>query len=125
MATVVKAHVAIKPGSNVYETKWEGLNTIDQDGDPIEFPGAAERSVHVFGTFDGMTVTLEGSNEPGVDGAAPVGANWAALHDVVGDAISFTTKGVAVIAENVRWIRPVSTGGTSPDVDVILLSKAT
>ena len=73
----------------------------------------------MFGTFNAATVTIKGSNQdtPTV---------WATMHDAAGDLLSFTGAGIAVIAENVRHMRPkIVNGDGSTDVDVAVISRST
>ncbi len=101
-----------------YSLTWEGLLSGD-DGQAASIPGASDKAVHVFGTFGGTSVAMEGSNE-----VTP--SNWAALHDANGDAIAISALGAEVIVENMRHIRPNLTGGNgTTDISVIVLAKST
>ena len=97
---------------------WANLLTADGVGLPISAPGSADASVHVFGTFGGSAVTIEGSNE-----VTPT--NWVTLNDPIGDPLSFAAAGIQSIAENPLHIRAVLTGGTSADVSVHILKRNT
>ena len=101
-----------------YRFVWETLTESILDGGAVSIPGASDRSVQVMGTFGGTTVTIQGSNErtPTV---------WATLHDVNGDALTFTSAGIEVVAENTTHIRPLLAGGAGVDVDVIMLVRST
>jgi hypothetical protein len=72
--------------------------------------------VHVTGTFSvGGTVVLEGSND---------GTNYSTLTDLTGTAISKTSAGVSVVAENPRFIRPhVTAGDGSTSLTVTVFGK--
>lgn len=80
------------------------LTSSDQEGEVLSQPGAADRTVHLFGEFDGATVVLEGSNDP-------TGVSFSTMHDVAGSILSFTGAGIALVAENPLFIRPRSSGG--------------
>jgi hypothetical protein len=102
---------------NTSLAKWE-LTTADPTGSKIARPGAADRSVQVFGTFGGATVRIEGS----LDG----GTNWAPVHDPGGVAVTFTAAGLNAISENVGELRAVlSPAGTDAAVTVLILSRST
>lgn len=78
--------------------------------DAASFPIASDRTMTVSGTFDGATVTLQGSND---------GVNYFALRDIFGAAISFAVAGICVIAENPVYVKPVMTGaGGSTSISV-------
>lgn len=97
---------------------WENLLTADGVGEPATAPGGADASVHVFGAFNGASVTIEGSNEL-------VPTDWQPLSDHIGDLLTFTSTGLRAIAENTLHVRPVLTGGASSDVTVLILRRKT
>ena len=85
-------------------------------------PGAADRTIHVFGAFDGATVELVGNNKviPEKD--------WVGLHDAWGNLLQFTQRDNAmqIVAENPAHIRPVLRGGGEhAEVYVIIISRRT
>ena len=88
----------------------------DDDGAPIRFAGAADRTMQVCGTFGGATVGMQGSLD---------GTNWAALTDPQGNAVSKTAAALEALTELVRFVRPVVTGGTGTDVTVMLFMRPT
>jgi hypothetical protein len=71
----------------------------------------ADRSVQVQGTFGGATITIQGSND---------GTNWHTLNDFEGDALSFTSAGLRMIAEPTAYIKPVTAGGSSSSVVITI-----
>jgi hypothetical protein len=94
---------------------WDGLNETDTDGAPIAIPALADRTVQVVGDFGGAaSVAIHGSLD---------GVNYVALSDLAGDTIAITSAGIAVVQENVAYIKPVVTGGTSVDLDVFILAR--
>lgn len=90
------------PG-NGHSAAWS-LTQANADGTPFSQVGAADRTIHVFGTWDGATVTIQGSNED----TDPT--HWASLHDVSGSVAAFTSDGILLLAENPIHIRPLATG---------------
>jgi len=100
--------------SRITVATWE-LATGD-DGAPIRYAGAADRTVQVFGTFGGATIGMQGSLD---------GINWAPLTDAQGNAIAMTAAGLEAITELVRFTRPVVTGGSGTSVTVMLLMRQT
>ena len=98
---------------------WSLLTTGDT-GSPWELLSAADKTVQIFGDFGaGATVTLQGSNDPRVL-TAPSSAVWFSLTDPQANAIEKTAAAGEAILENPRWIRPSVTGGTNPDLTVII-----
>lgn len=95
---------------------WE-LTQGDAEGEWAENAGASDRTVQIFGTFGGATVTIEGSN------LQPTAAT---LHSYTGAELVFVSAGIAAIAENPQAIRPVISGATgATNLSVILLSRST
>ena len=92
----------------------------NEDGDPLSHVGAADRTVHIFGTFSGgPTITLQGSNDPTL-----AAGSWATLHDLAGAEIVATGITIAMLAENPEFIRPILSGGDgSTAVNINILSK--
>lgn len=81
---------------------WTGLLNGDT-GAPYEGADFADRTMQIAGTFGvGGSMTLEGSND---------NANFVALTDPQGNAITKTAAGLEVIEENPRYIRPNVTAG--------------
>lgn len=120
MATVNYARTEVLSDVHVY--LWETITNGD-DGDALESPGAADRSIQVIGTFGtGGSVTLEGSNLP----SPSVDADWFTLTDPLGNDLTFTAAGGKQIGEVTRHIRPHCTAGDgSTDLDVYVCSRNT
>lgn len=98
---------------------WETLTT-DDVGQPWQLVHYSDKTVQIFGDFgSGATVLMQGSNDPRVI-SDPDNAVWFSLTDAQGNAISKTALAGETILENPRWIRPYVSGGTSPDIDVII-----
>lgn len=103
-------------GAGLTRVKW--VLAQNDDGAPYPLSGAADKSVHVFGTPDSGTLTMQGSNE-----AVP--ANYSPLHDGEGNNIAFTAAGIEAIAENTAHIRPIITGASALcALTCIVLAKA-
>ena len=115
MATITgNSGVYNSGGTNIYITTWTPLAGADI-GDAVEKFGAADRSVQIFGAFDGATMTWQGSND---------GSTFATLHDPQGADLAFTAAGILAVSEVTRYMRPsVSGGGGSCALTVILSSK--
>ena len=88
---------------DIIETVWSGLLVTD-GGSWVSLEKFCRATYHVFGTFGGATVTLQGSNE-----TTP--ANPFALTDQAGAALSFTATGGRPSIPAPRWVRPFVTGG--------------
>ena len=105
-----------QPGASFLHT-WI-LTTADATGDAISFPGASDRTVQfVAATAGSATVILEGSMDD---------VTYFTLTDGQGNAISFTTSGGEMVAENVLFYRPrLSVGGSGADWTARMLSRST
>lgn len=111
MATVAKSISRIDTFlDDAHVITWTPLTTTNADGEAIEMPGSADRSIQFTGTFGtGGTIVLQGSNL-----AAPVAgtdADWFTLTDPQGNAISKTAAGGEMVTELTRWIRAKVTAG--------------
>lgn len=113
MATITP--VATVKDGRTHNLLWETMGIADT-GASFEIPGAADKTVTVTGTFGSATVTLEGSNDDAI---------WFPLTDLQGADIALTVAGMKLIVENPRFIRPITSGGTGTDVDVIVLARST
>lgn len=114
MATVSYALDDTAPG-HVITATWV-LGNADS-GVAIQAPDAADRSIQLFGTFGSATVVVEGSNEI-------VPTTYATLNDAAGNALSKTSAGVFFVAEDVRWLRVRSSGGSGSAITCILLARS-
>lgn len=100
--------------------KSEAGEAQDVDGQTAFSKGVAVHrpniSVAVFGTFDTVTATIEGSYDGGV--------TWIPLKDINGAAVSFTANGVAQIGtvpEKIRYSVGAGGAGTTSLTIVILI----
>lgn len=90
-----------------------------ESGDPLLLPEAADRSVHIVGTFNGATVVFEGSNDTN-DGTS----RYKTLTDPLGNPISKTAAALCAVSEMTRLVRPSVTGGdVSTAIEIFLLLK--
>jgi hypothetical protein len=96
--------------------RWNGLANGD-DGVAVPFGYSPERTIQVFGTFGGGTLSLEGSLEP----SSP--ANWVVLTDPQGNPIALTSDSIETVMENTMWVRPVLAGGAAGSVSVLVMSR--
>ena len=116
MATIAVAKVSSADTIHARTYIWEALVSGSLDGESIELPDHADKSVQVVGTFNTATIALQGSND---------GTNWESLSDPQGNAIEMTTTGLKQILENTRFVRPLVTSvGGSTNVDVFLHVRA-
>ncbi|HXH24040.1 MAG TPA: hypothetical protein VNI78_02250 [Vicinamibacterales bacterium] len=109
MATRTKSISKLETfGDDVRVVSWTGLTQAStDDGEPLEMPGWADRSVQVLGTLGvGGSVRIEGSNvaSPGVN-------DWAPLTDPQGNALDINSLKIEAVTELTRWIRPRITAG--------------
>ena len=105
-----------KTYASISVVRWTLLDT-DGVGKQIQNFRSPDRTIHVNGTFNSGTVTIQGSNED-----PPI--NWDTLHDPTGVAITFTVSGIKAIVGNPLFIRPILTGAAgAASVVVALASK--
>lgn len=126
MADDVRNFTENKISQQLTVITWEGLDG-DDTGKPVNVAHMADKCVQLGAiggdTHGGATTILQGSNDPNA-GSNPANAVWFTLTDVFGSPISRTTAAtLRQIAENPLWIRPSQSGGTSGDLDVILVCK--
>ena len=101
-------------GSSCVRVEWAGIAAGDT-AEPVQWAGDADRSVQVEGTFDGATITIEGSIDE---------VNFRTLSDPTGTGLTFTSGRIEAITEAVVMIRPSISGGTTVDVTVSLLLRS-
>ncbi len=105
MATIRVIHENLARGN--LRVHWvTPLTATDTEGQAMNAPMYATKSVAVTGTFDGATVTMQGSID---------GTNYVTLHDQQGNNCAFTTAGIKNILENPPFIKPVKTGGSGAE----------
>lgn len=119
MSEITSTKVGAKPlagdGDNVTVT-WGPISTGDTCT-PLEgYADYPERTVHVFGTFNAATVTLQGSLN---------GTDYATLNDPQGNALTFVTATTRIeaVAEVTPYIKPIISGGGSDAVTVVLFLR--
>jgi hypothetical protein len=113
MATIPAVRSSIQ--HNIEKVTWETLTDADTATAVIPMGvGSLAGSVQVIGTFGGCTVTIQGSND---------NSNWATLKDLYGANLSFTAAGIADFSTAVGYVRPIVTGGTAEDIDVIVVFR--
>lgn len=100
-------------GGVICPITWSGLQLNDY-GAGIEVGNLADKSAHFFGTFGtGGSVTLYGSNDPADLAKEPGtgGANWVALTDPQGNAITKTALSIEQVLENPLYLACKVTAG--------------
>lgn len=113
MATVTPAMNMLERGTLITWT-WTGLH-LNDTGDQVEWSRLADRSVHVYGTWGGASVIMEGSND---------GSNFVTLDDLTGIAISKSANALFGILQIAAYIRPRVVGGDgTTSLTAILLSR--
>lgn len=93
----------LHPHTNVRE--WANLAAGD-DGEWILMGHYNDKSLHVYGTWGGATVTLQGSSED-----VPSSANAVSLTDPTQTQISLSANGLRQVLENPLNMRVLVTGG--------------
>jgi len=94
------------------------LTTEDPTGADYVVPGWADRSVHVYGTFGGATVVIEGRDDLDVSPGSPE-----ILLDPWEKPLSFTDKALRQILDHTVIIRPrLSVVGAGASISVYLFA---
>ena len=115
MATISSTRTSTQ-SSVAFVATWASL-AVGDDGGALPFSQYTDRSVQVFGVFDGATLRIEGSND---------GANWATLTDPQGNDLLITSSKIEMVTEASAYLRPfVVGGGASTDLTVCMLCKET
>lgn len=96
------------PQHNSQTCSWLTLDDAET-GSAQEMASNPDKSVHATGTWDGATLVVQGSND---------NADWVGLTDYDGNAISCTDDCLVGVRENVRYIRPVTSGGGTTSINV-------
>ena len=99
---------------------WSPLVAANLDGTPFVCPMFADKSIQVYGTFGGATVTVQGSN----DSSSPT---YATLADPQGNALTITLAKIEQVLENTYVVRPLVSGadGTTSLTVKMLVSTPT
>ena len=121
MATVTKSSDTVdKFGDHAVIFTWTPLTETNNDGEAVEMPGSADRSVQAYGTWGtGGNLLWEGTNE-----ADPATAsNWATLNDPASSPLTGGADALSGVLELTRWIRPRVSAGTGVSVTAHLLVK--
>lgn len=112
------AYTVDKPQRNIPSQviTWNTLTDTNTDGQVAgpslgvpNYPIKSVQFIDVAGTTP--TVVLQGSND---------GVNWSILDDINGNAISTDVTAIFSVGQVTKFIRPLVTGGSSVDFDVIL-----
>ena len=112
MATIQPAVTHIVDAKSIL---WETLTESDA-ASPFTIEGlmGSAGCVQVTGTFGSATVVLQASND---------GSNWVTLKDTAGNAISFTSAGMAEFSTAALYLRPSASGGSSQDLDITMVLR--
>ena len=110
---LTRSKVSSGDGS-VESIRYATIAETDTDPAPIELTEFADRSVQVDGTFNGGTLTVEGSND---------GLVYLPLSDPQGNALAFTSAKIEQVQEMTRFIRPRVTAGTGVSLNVTFLVR--
>ena len=121
MPTIITPTLNYLSGYDVTMATWSALlltstATGSNTGTPVEVAGRADRSVQIDGTFDGASVSLQGSND---------GSTWFILTDPQGNAITKTSAGLEQVEELTLYVRPYASTSTNGNtsINITLLMK--
>jgi hypothetical protein len=80
-------------------------------GTDVQMIPWADRTVTITGTFGGATIVIEGSEN---------GTDYVTLSDNLGNALSLTAAASKLIAQNPKFVRPRTSGGTGTVLLVVI-----
>jgi hypothetical protein len=107
-----------KNDKGIIKVVWNGLDATNNVGTPVRFEPYSDRTVQMNGTFNNVTMVLEGSLEEGGAGT------YFTLTDPQGNAISKTSAAGEAVTEIAQYVRPNgSGGGIVSNVTVTLLMR--
>ena len=109
MALTINSPASLSGGS---VTEYNELSQADTNPSPLKPGGSGTVAcfVQAIGSFGGGTLNIQGSNN---------GTDWVNLSDITGTPIAFTAAGGVEMTSSALYIRPILTGGSGGDVDVI------
>lgn len=114
MATITREHVGTQDGSALLVT-YLGVTEADIALPTIDLGEWADRSVHVWGTFNAGTLLIEGSNNKE--------ASFITLNDAQGAALAVTTEKLKQILEVTHKIRPRVSAGVGVSLNIAFLLR--
>ena len=115
MAIIAPAIVTTPHDGILWLVRWANVTESDTAG-PYPVAHKGDKSVNVYGTFGGGTVTIQGSNNP--NGSA----TFSTLRDPLGNTLdTITTTALRQILEAVYQLRPSFAGGLNQSLTVDLL----
>lgn len=84
---------------------------------PLICPRFSDKSIHMFGTWGGGSVTLKGTNDPLI-------TSYDDIYDYAGNVITQTAaKSPWIILPNVYALKPVLTGGSGVSLTIALMGR--
>jgi len=104
-------------GLGVTLLTWTGLAAGDT-ATPVACGASADKTMQVYGTFDGETMTMQGS--------MLAASEFIDMSDPQGNSMAYTSADLEVILENPLYIRPSMSAGagtTSLTVHVLMVRK--
>lgn len=115
MAVIPAVITSIGQGNNACKLAvWTNVTSLTSDTcQAVSLPDYPDRSIHVWGTFGGCSVAVNGSNNGGV--------SFVALRDPTSTTIAITSETIKAILENTQQIQPVATGGSSQTISIAIL----
>ena len=115
MATVAPTVTVVGSGDkSIKKIAWANVCNADTCS-PVQLAGYADKSIQVAGTFDTVSVALQGSND---------GTNFYPLQTPASSAIAITAAGIKAVLENTEQIRPaVSIGGNNTNISITVLAR--
>lgn len=104
MATTVTRANAVSLGPRKASVLATWVLANNESGQILNAIGFNDKSIHVYGTFGGATVTMKGGN---VNDAT----KFETLKDFDGTNLTFTAAGINSTRDNVGFMQPVISGG--------------
>lgn len=102
-------------GIDGWQVQWAGVGDTSTCA-PVQYPGYADKTIQVEGTFGGGHVAINGSNDL---------VNFEPLNDPTGTAISITAKGIKQILEHTIQYQPALSGSTGANITITMFFRKT
>lgn len=108
----------LKNDLNVRVVKWV-LTDSNTEGEPYPYSSRyPDKNVQMYGTWNGATIDLEGSNEV----ESP--ATFATLHKLDLTDLEMAADGIEQVLQNTFYVRPKVSSGTLTSVTVLLCVRS-
>jgi len=114
MATFSIKQIGNQDGS-VLLAEWLNITEADTTLPEIQYPEYGDRSVHIWGTFGGGTLSMVGRNS--------LSGSQIVLVDPQGNAINATSEKLEQLLELTQFVAPKIAGATGASLNVAMVLR--